>query len=652
MDFLDAIENGSLAQIEQAIGERLAKNSSFFKHSNPRMYSLLTRKPSYYQLYIGEDGINIYNISTKSFVYPQIDGKHRLIEVSKEYAKNPPSNPLWRFYNNNNAISRMDEDRFPQTSAIQNRIVDMILQKESLHIGIAHLPPKILPVTNILGLGAGLFLEYILREFDYIHTLLIYEESYDFFRISCCFIDYERLFSRMDKGALYLFVEDIIDRKLVKTFFSRRRISSNYIRLELTMYETPKINKIKRIIELEQNSNSRGWGTFEDELIGVRNSKKNLQSVGEKLKYPVLEKRAKVDCPLCVVGSGPSLDDLLPFIKRNEERMIILSCGTALKPLRNYGIKPDFQVELERLPFLKKILEDSRLEDTPLIAANVVDSSTLEAAKESYIFMRASSAPTYMYRPKFMLEDSFPFVGNVGLSLALAFSKEVYLCGLDMGYKKGRSKHAKNSFYGEEDSTLPPEAIPVRGNFSDDIYSTSIFALSREFAELAIAKNRDSKVYNLSDGAYISGAEPKRQSNIRFKKIDKQKAINSIKRSFSRDKESIKDIGEDFEDRSFREYKDMITSLFSKKVTSKRELFEQVDEIYESLERFKSKNPAFGILLNGSMQHILDTIFTALLHVKRDDISSLYNECARIVIDGFLIFESKYRMASLLGKLE
>ena len=652
MDFLETLENGSLAQIEQAIGERLAKNSSFFKRSNPKMYTLLTKSTKYYQLYVGKEGINIYNMSSKNFVYPIKDGKHTLIDISKQYADNPPGNPLWRFYNNNNSISKMDEERFPQTSIIQNKIVDSALQKESLHVGIAHLPPKTLPVTDILGLGAGLFLEYLLREFDHIHTLLIYEESYDFFRISCCFVDYEELFCRMENGSLYLFVEDIVDKKIVKTFFSRRRISSNYIRLELSMYETPKIAEIRRTIELEQNSNARGWGTFEDELIGVRNSKKNLKTVDGKLKYPVLEGRAKVDFPLCVVGNGPSLDDLLPFIKQNQEKMIILSCGTALKPLRNYGIKPDFQVELERLPFLKGILEDSGLDGTPLLAANIVDSSTLEAASESYIFMRASSAPTYMYRPRFILEDSFPFVGNAGLSLALNFSKEIYLCGLDMGYKKGRSKHAKNSFYGEEDSALPPDALHVKGNFSDDIYSTSIFALSREFAEFAIVKNRDSKVYNLSDGAHIKGAEAKKSKSLKLKKRDKQKAINSIKASFSKDKESIKAIGEEFEDRSFIAYKDMLGHLLSKKVDSKRELFERVDEIYERLEDFKSSNPAFGILLNGSMQHILDTLFTVLLHVKRDDIGALYSEFARTIIDGFPIFESKYKISALLGELE
>jgi len=652
MEFLRVLENGSLPQVEEAISARLAKNSSFFKQNNPKFYRLLTREPAFYQLYIGEDGLNIYNIQNKNFVYPIREGKHSLLAVAKQYASNPLGNPLWRFYNNRNKIEKMDEERFKDSAAIQNKIIDFALENENLHIGVAHLPQKTLPMTTVLGLGAGLFLEYVLENYDYIHSLLIFEESYDFFRISCCFIDYEKMFNRLPDGALYLFVEDILDRKLLKTFFSRRRITSNYIRLEVSSYSTPKLEEVKKVIELEQNSNARGWGTFEDEMIGVRNSKINLKLKNGRIKHKILSKREKQNIPLCVVGNGPSLDELLPFLKANSENLIIFSCGTALKPLVTYGIKPDFQIELERLPFLKGILEESGIGDIPLLGANIVDSSTLESAKESYIFMRGSAAPTYLHKPKFILEDSFPFVGNAGLSLALQFANEVYLCGLDMGYKKGRSKHAKNSYYGEESNDLPSDAILTKGNFSDDIYSTPLFALSREFAEVAILKNRDSKVYNLSDGAYISGATPLVSSKAKFKKIDKKSALDRIKSCFSDDPTVLGNLEEGYEKKSFEEIRRELTKLIGAPVAGKRELYIRMDEAYSYIERLKSKNPAFGILLGGSFMHILDTMFTALLHIKRDKIAEPYAIFANIFIKGLDLFESRYNFSALLSDME
>ncbi|MFW6307187.1 MAG: 6-hydroxymethylpterin diphosphokinase MptE-like protein [Campylobacterales bacterium] len=482
MDFLQVIENGTCEECERALAKRLELNSSFFKKHYKKVYPLLTREPSNYQLYVGEDGINIYNLVNKNFVYPKKEGKHTFVDISKQFATNPLNNPLWRLSNNDIYINKMEIEKFEQSGAIQNRVVEMGLRNEDLHKGILHLPSNMLPVTSLFGLGGGLYLEYLQNSFEYIHSLLVFEESYDFFRISCCFVDYPALFKRMGSESLYFFVEDIIDRKLIKSFFTKRRLTSNYIRLELTLYSTPKIEEVKKIVRLEQYSNSRGWGTYEDEMIGVRNSKRNMSIKDGKLKYPTLAHPKKLNYPICVVGNGTSLDDLIPFLQKNKNSMIIISCGTALKPLRNNGIKPDFQLEIERLPFLKKILKDSEIEDIPIIGANIVDSSTLEASKEAYVFMRGSSAPTYLKKPKFTLEHSYPFVGNAGLAFALEFASPIYLVGLDMGYKKGRSKHAKNSFYGDEDNLLPKDAVETKGNLSDDIYSTPLFSLSREMA--------------------------------------------------------------------------------------------------------------------------------------------------------------------------
>lgn len=652
MNFLEIIENGTLPDIEKAVGERLKKNSAFFKHNNHKLYELLTREPSLYQLYIGEDGINVYNLAKKNFVYPKKEGRHTFVAISKQYAHNPLNNPLWKIYNNHNKLAKMDESRFPQTSSLQNSIVDTVVTREAIHKGVLHFPSNMLPVATVFGLAGGLFLEYIIENSDYIHTLMLYEESYDFFRISCCFVDYEKLFSLIPDGGVYLFVEDIVDRKVVKTFFTRRKITSNYIRAELTLYSTPKIEEVKKIVELEQNSNSRGWGTFEDEMIGVRNAKKNLTPQDNRLKYPVLYKRDLQTMPICVVGNGPSLDGLLPFIKENQDKMIIFSCGTALKPLRNYGIKPDFQIELERLPFLKGILEDSQIDDIPILGANIIDSSTLEASREAYIFMRGSAAPTYFHKPKFILNYSYPFVGNAGLSLALLFSREIYLCGLDMGYKKGSTKHAKGSFYGEEEKELPKDAVLTEGNFNDDIYSDPLFALSREFAEVAVGTQKETTVYNMSDGALIKGAKPLHAEDAKLKDGDKQHALKKIKSCFSTDTKYLGNMEEDFEKKSFAAFKEGLGKILLKNVKNKKELMLTLDEIYAFLEDFKKKNSGFGILLEGSVMHVLDMLFVTLLHVKRDDISELYNEFSNKIVSGLSVFESRYNLSTLFQDLE
>lgn len=58
----------------------------------------------------------------------------------------------------------------------------------------------------------------------------------------------------------------------------------------------------------------RGWGSFEDELLGLKNTLKNLP-LYQTLKI----KPKKINAPICVVGNGPSLDLLLDFLKENEK---------------------------------------------------------------------------------------------------------------------------------------------------------------------------------------------------------------------------------------------------------------------------------------------------------------------------------------------
>ena len=56
-------------------------------------------------------------------------------------------------------------------------------------------------------------------------------------------------------------------------FFLSRRISTSVIRFELMMYQTP-VNISGRSIVYELHLQSlRGWGTYEDEMIGIKNKK-------------------------------------------------------------------------------------------------------------------------------------------------------------------------------------------------------------------------------------------------------------------------------------------------------------------------------------------------------------------------------------------
>ncbi|HET7839837.1 MAG TPA: 6-hydroxymethylpterin diphosphokinase MptE-like protein [Rectinemataceae bacterium] len=64
---------------------------------------------------------------------------------------------------------------------------------------------------------------------------------------------------------------------------------------------------------------------------------------------PELELRAfpRFEGPAVICGAGPSLEEALPFIAANRERISVLACDTALGPMLTEGVKPDLVVCLE-----------------------------------------------------------------------------------------------------------------------------------------------------------------------------------------------------------------------------------------------------------------------------------------------------------------
>lgn len=653
MQFTQILENGSTQQIEQALSRRFGLNYHFFETINPRIHTLLKRPAKTYNLLVNDKGLNVYQMQTKQFIYPVAeDGTHQMVTASKQIAQSPFHNTKWKVHENNIALSKMDQSRFPQTGKIVSDLIDHVMQNEPMDTFSKHLPSRFLPTTTLIGLGGGLYLEYLMQAYERIHSLMIFDEHSDFFRISCFFVDYPKLFEMVSPKSCYLFIEEIADRKLIKHFYMTHRITSNFIRLELELYESEKTREVKAIAEAEQNANTRGWGTYEDEMVGIRNHQRNIDMNAEKLEIPVLSRAGKQNIPICVIGNGPSLDDLLPFLKENQQKMILFSSGTALKPLLAYGIKPDFQIEIERMDYLPEVLKEAGLDDVPVIGGNIVNPGVYEVAKEEYIFLRGSSAHSYTNEPNCVIEYTYPFVGNAAFSLALHFSDIVLMCGLDCGYKKGRTKHASGSMYGEEDTELPKGAVLTKGNLNDDIYTDSIFTLSRQMYELAILAYKPERVMNLSDGAFIKGARPMYPEKVELQSGGKKARIKEIKKAFSRDKQKVFNDTVPVDWNSLlKSYRDDLFKIMSRDVKDKLDFFRVMDEVTAFVQQYREENEHIGILIQGSTLHVLNTMFMIVIYTKKNDIGPLYKAMVEIFNQGFGLYVSRYSASNILSKM-
>lgn len=624
MDFLTALETLPANEVLPLLQERFQANVRFFEKELPHLAPLLKQKTTDYHLYIDSRGLNIAS-KDGTLVYPVENGRSTLISASKLLAANLPKNPVCRKILNQKGIVRYDEPTIPITSMIANNILDRFAQDDAFDNNTIFFGETgVLPTTSLLGIMSGLQLEYMRQEYPYIHMLFIYEPIPDFFHISCHFVDYRALFDHLNNDRLYLFVKGHLSLHAVKKFYAANMVTNNYLRFEISTYSDKRIEDAKAVFYNIQRQNTRGWGTLDDEMVGLKNRMLNVDP--KNPKYPMLAKSVDAGMPICIVGNGPSLNGLLPFIKANHDKMIIISAGTALKPLKGYGIEPDFQVEIERRDHVAGVLADAPLGKTTLIAADVVDPTTLEASEESLLFIRSASTSTTMNKPRKYLDYASPVVGNAALSLALELGSELLLCGVDVGFKEDGKQHASGSFYDKHKDTSD-EMIPTRGNFSADIYTNSLFSLSREMYELAIASQKGVTVYNLSDGAFIHGTTPKRAEEISLPAGDKHKAAALLKTAFTKE-----DLFNDF-DTDYNTLLETYVGRFfglmeSKPVTTRRELFEVIDRAYRETIRQNEEENVTGILLSGTLNHILNALFMASMHIQKEDIGDVFADAA------------------------
>ncbi|WP_413701355.1 hypothetical protein ACLKMH_06680 [Psychromonas sp. KJ10-10] len=79
--------------------------------------------------------------------------------------------------------------------------------------------------------------------------------------------------------------------------------------------------------------------------------------------------------------------------------------------------------------------------------------------------------------------------------------KEIYLFGLDYGFKSEEDHHAKGSVYQEMEGFKMTGDFKVPANFEGEVYTRRVFDSSRGVLEMLLEQNPTIKCFNASDGA-------------------------------------------------------------------------------------------------------------------------------------------------------
>lgn len=388
----------------------------------------------------------------------------------------------------------------------------------------------------VFGLGSG----YDLAELSgqrVIEKLFICEPNRDFFYASLFAIDWAGILEKIDEqgSRIYLNVGDD-GTHLFTDLLNQFHSIGPYVLAQTYFYQSYYDEKLNDAVAKlrEQLQVVIAMGEYFDHAyFGISHTRESMVRQHRFLltDAPAILGNALCDTPVFIVGNGPSVDDAIDVIKENRDSAIIISCGTAIKVLHRHGIKPDFHAEIEQnrstFDWAKSVYDDAYLKEIDLISCNGFHPDTANLFRQCYLAFKEGESSTVstlavLNDKKYQrLKFAFPTVSNFVANVVLAWGmRQLYLFGVDLGFKDAKNHHSKSSGYYTEDgqevydySEKNNVSIRVPGNFSPVVNTKYEFKVAATSLEQALSAYKP-ECYNTADGARISGAVPLRPEMV------------------------------------------------------------------------------------------------------------------------------------------
>ena len=499
-------------------------NLAFFQRKMPELYQFYKAyQPEHVKLTVDEnDAINL--VSKGSLVYAQDPQQSSKKQVDAYFSR--PQ----QFINTLTFSDKPQYEHEKQLGALYERRMQLVDSDESYNL-LGH--GELIDLMAMIGIGLGYHIEELINRTK-IRYLYIWEPDIDVFHCAMHTIDFSSIYEHCNdlSGALTIkvggnenqFVNEIDSLLKTNGHFNCARL---YMFRHYNSKETDLgFNNLTKLCYRL----SSGLGFFEDEIISVSHTLTAVQKKLPLLKAPTLFQNTISDIPVFIIGNGPSLDQHLTYIKNNQNNAIILSCGTALKAILDADIMPDFHIEMERVAatyeWIDKVGYKSKLKQIKTITLNNVYAEIYNLFGGSYIVPKPKDGGMdflYQYLNKTDHPGVYacnPTVTNAAASIVtrLGFT-QLYLFGIDFGYKSETQHHASASMHNQKDFHGYKEKVAsdfrVKGNFCDEVFTTRILDMARGSMEMLLEANPNVVCYNCSDGAYIQLAHPTKIAKIK-----------------------------------------------------------------------------------------------------------------------------------------
>ncbi|MBN2616750.1 MAG: motility associated factor glycosyltransferase family protein [Spirochaetales bacterium] len=296
------------------------------------------------------------------------------------------------------------------------------------------------------GFGLGYQCQSIIKHFPN-SLIVVYDPSLEIFIDSLKYKDISNII--LNKNVIFL---TGLSPDYIKDFLIPNKIEKvTYIPLINRVKDDPEpFQKLEEIIRLyntriEINKNTlKKFGK-----LWVKNQSKNLPLLGYKKDISVIFGKFKGISGI-IVSAGPSMEILIPYLKKLQKNFLILAVDTAFKSLLEEGIEPDFVMSIDSQYWNARHLEGIKCEKSILIADSSIQPAALREFKNRVFFVH-SSYPLGKYFEKSRV--NFPVISSGGsvstniwdFSKKLGLDK-IYFIGQDLGFP-GNITHYKNSYF-------------------------------------------------------------------------------------------------------------------------------------------------------------------------------------------------------------
>lgn len=548
----------SFEEIEKHSIETYNLNIEYLKKSHPQIYSKIKlfeeavesgAIKEKYELNYKDDYFDALNLETNEYLYNMDSEKYGEEIVKNQFTFNPKESSFKTFYE----IHFSDEVMKAVENA--NMLSDVqISNAPVIHYVNTNLPKdeqmKSIPKVIVFGVGLGTHIPYLHFKAKP-KVYFIIEPNLELFRLSLFTIKYHNI------GANVLLFLSVADNEIefnqsFDRFMGTGFIYNHYLKHFMFSKNCTFYTKLiqKRLV-------TQGHLTYEYSRL-LQGMDRTVFYLNEEYKFLNItpNKFDKFEGkPILLLAAGPSLQRNVEFVKKNQDKFIIVALYVTMPFLEKHGIKPDIVTNYDQggdvvYNYIKRINDLEFFKDTIFLFASHLDNRIMQSFPKENIFVFQA-----MYDIKVGFDaQTAPSIGEISYALLLRLSaKEIYFLGIDMALDPETNKShidghtsLSNDFVDEDDNkiTLKKGLLEVKGNFRPVVNTTPNFVMSINSLNL-ISKaflRENTIVYNLSDGAYFEGIKPLKIEDIdivSFETLEK----NVINKNIIKSLDKLTEIG-------------------------------------------------------------------------------------------------------------